>query len=131
MEPPAADENPSMLPPFHACHQSVWEWPSSRLSPRDTGCRGTAIPSLMPVCTVSAPGNPLKRLSKLRFSCMMMTTCSMGDPVTGVTVLAGTGGDEKVTSEAWQPTSQTSPDRAIAPPVKGTARRHEKDGLAR
>jgi hypothetical protein len=31
---------------------------------------------------------------------MMMTTCSMGDPVTGVTVLVAIGGDEKVTSEA-------------------------------
>src|SRR6185437_14008350 len=29
----------------------------------------------MPDCTVSAPGKPLKRLSTVRFSCRMMTTC--------------------------------------------------------
>src|SRR5580704_17541129 len=49
----------------------------------------------MPVWTVSAPGNPLNRWSKLRFSCMMMTMCwigpedgDTGPPVTGA-VLTG------------------------------------------
>jgi hypothetical protein len=47
----------------------------------------------MPELTVSAPGNPLKKLSKERFSCMMTTTCwiavdAVRGAVTGVAVAA-------------------------------------------
>src|SRR5580698_1837468 len=44
-------------------------------------CSTTAWPfSLRPHVTVSAPGNPLKRLSTVRFSCTITTMCWIAPP---------------------------------------------------
>jgi hypothetical protein len=69
----------------------------------DVGCKGIVVPVLVfPLETVSAPGNPLNRLSIVRFSWMMMTTCWIlgvgrgeGDVVgNGVGVGDGVGGGD-------------------------------------
>src|ERR1035441_210253 len=74
-----------MAPPFHSCHQPEWEWSRSAPPPSGVGLSGTTVPLNMPVRTVSAPGKPLNKLSKERFSCMMTTICWIGvvDETTG------------------------------------------------
>ena len=49
-----------------------------------------------PNCTASAPGNPLKRLSKERFSCMMMTMCLIVVAFVGTGVGVGGGGEAEL-----------------------------------
>src|SRR5579863_5897941 len=93
---------PSSFPPSYVFTQHGCEWQMSVSFERLTGCRAIVDPSCaVPDVTVSAPGKPLNRLSTVRFSWMMMTTCLMGsgDGVGEPAAPATAGPDDRNSAE--------------------------------